>query len=665
LGSYLAEKLDLRSAFLKSCNKYSGKNFLGKHHTSKQSYVWLTYKEVKEYSFDLAKGIIERGFYVNHPFEISSQTSPHTLRLVGLCSKSCPEATLLDFAAIQAELTTVTIGSSDVSETNLKEVWERTGINTLFGFNDSLEIVSNLKLKKEIENLKYFINFDEVSEEDEKSAANLGLEVININTLINHGSELQIDIPKPNPESVFTLNFVSGAEKGVIITHKMVCEPIISLWYRGLILESSDTYFSYMPLAHIFERVMIMAITYAGGSIGYYRGDIDLISEDMKWWNPTILYAGCRLLTKFYKEINASIGRKNRLLAQSITWALSSKSDQLKKTGGVQSKMYDLTVLAPLKRKVVGSYAKNIIVGGDFVPWNILDFLRICWSVKIWEAYTNNSASGIISMAYCDDIEKHHVGGVMEHLELKLAEWDAEKYENADYGYTAEDIGRVLIRGPGVAENVFGQESSTESEGRWVDTGDIAYLAKTGAISLLGNINNQIVVGKRVVDPVRLEGIYGQIEFVKDILVWKDPNADSLMALVYLKPEIKVTEGKIFQWLSEKVEEEEEKHEEDKQEKDKHEEDVDQTTDLLHEETSPKQKIEYTNVEKSPSKGVEDILSAMKDLADANDLRPFEKIKKIQLISEPFRLQSSTLLPTLIPNRQKLVSTYVNMPTLC
>ena len=98
----------------------------------------------------------------------------------------------------------------------------------------------------------------------------------------------------------------------------------------------------------------------------------------MKILNPTHFCCSSRLLLKFYKHIKASIESKNKVLAKAVDWALNAKELQLKKTAAVNNKMYDLTVLGPLKKAVMGSSVKHIIVGGDYISETVLDFIRIC-----------------------------------------------------------------------------------------------------------------------------------------------------------------------------------------------------------------------------------------------------------------------------------------------
>jgi long-subunit acyl-CoA synthetase (AMP-forming) len=190
---------------------YSSKNFLGKRHSSKRSYVWLTYEEVKDYSFYLAKAIIERDFYTK---------TKEGYRIFGVCSKTCPEATILDFVTFHAELTTVNIDYAlcdtadenslqmlDLEDRNqFKNTVEKYKLTTMFGSTDTLKTIIRLKMSNELECLKYFICFDDLNMEMEAEKNQLkDLEVININTLINYGSELNIDVIKPSKDSTMCI----------------------------------------------------------------------------------------------------------------------------------------------------------------------------------------------------------------------------------------------------------------------------------------------------------------------------------------------------------------------------------------------------------------------------------------------------------------------------
>lgn len=61
---------------------------------------------------------------------------------------------------------------------------------------------------------------------------------------------------------------------------------------------------SFLPLAHMFERILETAIFCAGGSVGFFRGDIRLLADDIKVLRPTVLPVVPRVLNRIYDKVN-------------------------------------------------------------------------------------------------------------------------------------------------------------------------------------------------------------------------------------------------------------------------------------------------------------------------------------------------------------------------
>ncbi|KAM3350276.1 hypothetical protein ACQJBY_022824 [Aegilops geniculata] len=72
-------------------------------------------------------------------------------------------------------------------------------------------------------------------------------------------------------------------------------------------LEETDVYMSYLPLAHIFDRVVEELFMFHGASIGFWRGDVKLLVEDIGTLKPTILCAVPRVLDRIFSGLQAKI----------------------------------------------------------------------------------------------------------------------------------------------------------------------------------------------------------------------------------------------------------------------------------------------------------------------------------------------------------------------
>lgn len=77
--------------------------------------------------------------------------------------------------------------------------------------------------------------------------------------------------------------------KGVMLTHKNVlaCNVSVCMQLGEQKIKPTDVMLSFLPLAHMLERACENAVFYAGGSVGYYSGDIKNLTSDLKALKPT------------------------------------------------------------------------------------------------------------------------------------------------------------------------------------------------------------------------------------------------------------------------------------------------------------------------------------------------------------------------------------------
>ena len=81
------------------------------------------------------------------------------------------------------------------------------------------------------------------------------------------------------------------------------------VWVYSLFQESNfsvtneDVYISYLPLAHMLERICHVMVLQSGGRIGFYRGDIKLLIDDIQALRPTLFVSVPRLLNRIYDKV--------------------------------------------------------------------------------------------------------------------------------------------------------------------------------------------------------------------------------------------------------------------------------------------------------------------------------------------------------------------------
>jgi long-chain acyl-CoA synthetase len=95
-------------------------------------------------------------------------------------------------------------------------------------------------------------------------------------------------------------------------------------------VQRDDIHISYLPLAHMFERVVQLWMYSSGARVGFFRGDVKLLTDDIKLLRPTIFPSVPRLLNRIYDKINNQVESSGFIKKTLFNWALASKEAELK-----------------------------------------------------------------------------------------------------------------------------------------------------------------------------------------------------------------------------------------------------------------------------------------------------------------------------------------------
>ncbi|WCO02973.1 AMP-binding protein [Psychroserpens ponticola] len=176
--------------------------------------------------------------------------------------------------------------------------------------------------------------------------------------IINNTEQL-IDVHKPEPEALHTIIYTSGTTgnpKGVMHTGSNFMESSSTL-VREFSLDTKVKLFSYLPLAHVAERLLINGGIVLGGTITFVDS-LETFAKDLEAVQPNLFFAVPRIWTKFREKILESIPQKklNVLLKMPIINNIIKK--KLKQKLGLSETIFIASAAAPIASEIVEWYLK-------------------------------------------------------------------------------------------------------------------------------------------------------------------------------------------------------------------------------------------------------------------------------------------------------------------
>lgn len=208
-----------------------------------------------------------------------------------------------------------------------------------------------------------------------------GLAVFTIRELIELGNTIDEQLSDPDVDDLFTICYTSGTTgnpKGVMLTHRNMLGLLASLPLTPIRLKNTDVHLSYLPLAHILERIVVHSLAQYGGSIGFYQGDILKVKEDLASLRPTIFVSVPRMYSRFYDLMQGKIAELKGLKRKLADKAVRTKLSNLNKNGSVKHCLYDKLIFKKFKQ-VLGGRVRIAITGSAPISTEVLDFMKIAF----------------------------------------------------------------------------------------------------------------------------------------------------------------------------------------------------------------------------------------------------------------------------------------------
>lgn len=536
--AYLASSLPsgahtLYESFKHSARAFPDKPYLGTRTLNPDGtfggYEWITYDEVNRKVERIGWGLQRLGL---------GELNEDGHAFLGLYAKNRAEWILMDLACNFQSITSVPVYDTLQSD-SLDYIVEQTGMK---GVACSLKSSENiLKLKKEgmVSGLRLIIQFEEVTAELKKEFESLGMEIYNIEEVANLATT-GTDNP-PHPSSLFTIGYTSGTtgkSKGAMVTHSNMIATIAGVRDIGFDFFESDSYLSYLPLAHTMERIAIYYLTAFGASVGFFQGDILKLRDDLAALKPTIFISVPRLFNRFYDLINQQLGDLTGAKKLLAAKAVNSKQYYYRTQGLLVHKLWDSLVFKKIKN-VLGGRVRLMATGSAPISGDILSFLRIAFCCPIIEAYGQTETCGASFLTDQRDPNTGIVGGPTTTIEVKLMDVPDMNYLSTDVDEQGKPTprGEICFRGPTVFAGYYKSPELTEEaidkEG-WLHSGDVGVRSSNGGvIKIIDRKKNFFKLQQgEYVAAEKIEMVYNKSSFISQIFVYGDSFQCYLIAII-------------------------------------------------------------------------------------------------------------------------------------
>jgi long-chain acyl-CoA synthetase len=345
-----------------------------------------------------------------------------------------------------------------------------------------------------------------------------------------HAGELEKRWADVKPEQAYTFVYTSGTTgppKGVVLTHKNIvweCEAMRDT----LPIDESDEQLLFLPLAHIFARILEWTSILKGSRIAFAEG-ISQIKANLSEVRPTYMCAVPRVLEKVYLGIlgnrNASPPGKQKI----FDWAFSVGKQVSKYKQRHEPIPLGLTIKNALASKLVfgkiqavlGGRMRFLVSGGAPLSKEIAEFFHAA-GVLILEGWGLTETTAGTCVNRPDKYAFGTVGPAVPGIELKIA-----------------SDGEILVRGGSVMKEYYGKPEATadaiDPEG-WFHTGDIGVI-EDGMLKITDRKKDIIVnAGGKNIAPQNLENSLKATPYISQVMVHGDKRP-YLVALITLNEE--------------------------------------------------------------------------------------------------------------------------------
>ncbi|XP_025901879.1 long-chain-fatty-acid--CoA ligase 6 [Nothoprocta perdicaria] len=567
----------------------------------KQPYQWLSYKEVCERAEALGSGLLQQG------------CKPSPEQFIGVFAQNRPEWIISELACYTYSMVVVPLYDT-LGPGAIRYIINTADISTVICDKpEKARVLLDHVERRETPGLSNIILMEPLEKELQERGVRCGVRVQAMRHVEERGRECRhVPVP-PRPEDLSIVCFTSGTTgnpKGAMLTHGNVVADFsgfLKVTEKVIFPRQDDVLISFLPLAHMFERVIQSVVYCHGGRIGFFQGDIRLLSDDMKALRPTIFPVVPRLLNRMYDKIfsQADTSLKRWMLEFAAKRKKAEVRHGIVRNDSLWDKLFFNKIQASL-----GGRVRMIVTGAAPASPAVLGFLRAALGCQVYEGYGQTECTAGCTFTTPGDWTSGHVGAPLPCNLIRLTDVEELNY------FASKGEGEICVKGPNVFKGYLKDEEKTtealDEEG-WLHTGDIGKWLPNGTLKIIDRKKHIFKLAQgEYIAPEKIENIYIRSDPVAQIYVHGDSLQAFLVGIVV--PDSEVMPG----WAKKRG------------------------FDGTYEELCKNKELQRA------------IMEDMVRLGKESGLHSFEQVKAIYIHSDMFSVQNGLLTPTLKAKRPEL-----------
>jgi long-chain acyl-CoA synthetase len=464
---------------------------------AKENGSWRKYstQEVQNMVNQLSLGLLGLGIGGTNNLPVEQQDK------IALVSKNRPEWLMLDFACQQIGVCLCPIYPT-TNVTELEFIFNDAEVK--YAFVSGEDILAKTKsIQPKVASLKDIYSFDKLD------GANYWQSLLTENTASELAKleEIKKNIVIHNCATIIYTSGTTGTPKGVMLSHSNIVSNVINgiksfPFERNLNAKA----LSFLPLNHIFERLVSYIYIVSGNSI-YYAESLETIGENIKEVKPTLFSTVPRLLEKVYEKIEAKGNELTGIKRTLFDWAISlgNEYDTRGKSLLYKAKLAIANKLIFSKwREGLGGNVQLILTGGAACQVRLLKMFNAA-KIPVYEGYGPTENSPVITVNRKAELRIGTVGPCIEGQEIKI-----------------EADGEICVKGPSVMLGYYKRPDLTAETiiDGWLHTGDIGVYEDNRYLKITDRKKELFKTsGGKYVAPAPIENKMKESPFVEQIMI--------------------------------------------------------------------------------------------------------------------------------------------------